>query len=475
MAAACREWAEREYAHASLGDGRRTRRLVLILAALAASPSGKLSEVFQSAKELDAAYDFVEGGPSPSMLEAAIGAASAALCVSGRVRVAVDGSSLTLASRHCAEAKGFGPIGSIKNGAFGLKVMSALAISDTGVPLGFLSQEWWARSCKKRKRQTKKQRYRERVRQPTSEKETGYWLKTIKSGAERLSAAGASGWFQLDREADAWPTLLELAGSGHWYTVRSAHDRRVASTGSDRRYLREVVAQSALLGGYALDVAPGLHRKERRARMAIHATQVTLHLHEKKNGGRNHPLVVNAVWAHEVSPVPSGEKPLDWLLLTNAPIDSDEAVCEIVDAYTMRWRIEEVHKTWKSGECNVEDNQLRSAKAVQRWATLHAVVAVRVERLKRLSREEPDRPATTELSALEIDVLRSLKRAFKKRTEVIPDGVPTIAQATRWLADLGGYTGKSSGGPPGSITIGRGLERLQFAVLGVEAHLRLQK
>ncbi len=48
------------------------------------------------------------------------------------------------------------------------------------------------------------------------------------------------------------------------------------------------------------------------------------------------------------------------------------------------------------------------------------------------------------------------------RTETIPEGVPSIAQAVRWIADLGGYTGKSSGGPPGSTTIGRGLERLMI-------------
>jgi hypothetical protein len=56
-----------------------------------------------------------------------------------------------------------------------------------------------------------------------------------------------------------------------------------------------------------------------------------------------------------------------------------------------------------------------------------------------------------------------LKREHKKKTEVVPDTMPTIAQATRWLADLGGYTGRSSGGPPGAITIRRGLEYLKPA------------
>ncbi len=94
------------------------------------------------------------------------------------------------------------------------------------------------------------------------------------------------------------------------------------------------------------------------------------------------------------------------------------------------------------------------------WATLLAAVAVRIERLKILARTEPQQPADIELTRHEIRALIVLKRQQKKRTEVITDAMPTIGQATLWIAELGGYTGKSSGGPPGSITIRRGLDRL---------------
>jgi Transposase Tn5 dimerisation domain len=124
------------------------------------------------------------------------------------------------------------------------------------------------------------------------------------------------------------------------------------------------------------------------------------------------------------------------------------------------WWIEDFHRTWKRGHCNVEDTQLRTTERVIRWATMLATVATRVERLKHLARTQPDAPATIELSALELEALRAAKHKIKSRVETIPDGVPSIAQAVRWIADLGGYTGKSSGGPPGSTTIGRGLERL---------------
>ena len=103
------------------------------------------------------------------------------------------------------------------------------------------------------------------------------------------------------------------------------------------------------------------------------------------------------------------------------------------------------------------------------WASILAAVAVRIERLRLLSRTAPEQPASIEPTPHEIRALIVLKRQAKKRTEVIADSMPTIGQTTVWIAELGGYTGKSSGGPPGSITIRRGLERLRPAATLLKA------
>lgn len=461
-------WAQDEYGDAALGDERRTKRFVRMLGRMAENPSGRLSAVFK-AKELDGAYDFVENGNvTTARLERAVGRRAAQRCAEdSRVRVAVDGSSLTLTDGP--KGKGFGPIGNISAGWQGLKVISALAVGANGVAIGLLAQTWWARP--EVAARTLKQCKRDRMKKKPREKETGHWLDTIERSAERLEEAGALGWFQLDREGDAWPMLFSLSESGHWFTVRASWDRRLADPGR-KKYLRERMAQTTPLGSYELDVPARWNRAPRKAHMVIHAAEVILLLREKMNGKKPRPFSVRVVWTHEEGTTPPGESPLNWMLLTNAPIDSLEAARTVVDGYAMRWRIEEFHRTWKSGACEVERTQLRSRDAVIRWATMLAVVAARIERLKRLGREQPDRPASDELSAVEIEVLVVLKREIKKRTEVIPDGVPTMAQATLWLADLGGYTGKSSGGPPGSITIGRGLERLKHGVAAVVAMRR---
>jgi hypothetical protein len=202
--------------------------------------------------------------------------------------------------------------------------------------------------------------------------------------------------------------------------------------------------------------------------MELRAMQVTVRLRDawsKKDSW----IELSAVWALEVGTTPDGEKPLDWLLYTNVPVRDAQQARRIVRSYATRWRIEDFHKTWKSAKCNVERTQLRTAQGVVRWATILAAVATRIERLKHLARTTPDQPASAELTDEEIHVLVALARRIKKRAEPVPSESLTIGRALEWIARLGGYTGKSSGGPPGSITIGRGLERLQTAVEGVRA------
>jgi hypothetical protein len=135
----------------------------------------------------------------------------------------------------------------------------------------------------------------------------------------------------------------------------------------------------------------------------------------------------------------------------------------------MRWRIEELHRTWKSGACQAEDSQLRSPGAVIKWATILIAVAVRIERIKQLAREQPDRPATDEFSPVEIRAAALLR--FGKAGEAQLRGrVPTIQEVTLWIAKVGGYTGAtSSGGPPGSVTIARGLKDVRAAAKALDA------
>ncbi len=453
-------WAWDEFGGVELQDARWRRRLVQVAEQAARRPAGKVTEVFGNDADRQGAYGLLESDAvgAPEIAKAMFHACAQRCASEAFVFCAVDGSSLTLADQ--AKQK-FGPIGSRNHGVQGLKVISALAVSAEGVTLGLAGQVWWARS----KQRPKKHRHD----RPTEQKEIRHWPEAMEQAREamRSHAPNTRLWFQLDREGDAWPILQQADADEHWFTVRGNHDRRVILPSGKKLHLRRLLNSQPIVSRYSLAVAPGPHRQGRTATMVVRACQATLDFRDKRTS-RHFSKTVNVVLAREEGTTPAGEKPIDWLLLTNCPVGTETALQQIVFGYSQRWRIEDFHRSWKSGACRVEESQLRSKDSAIKWATILASVATRVERLKLLSRQEPDRPATDEFSAVELRALKLL-RFGKSANKPTAQAVPTLSEATRWVAQLGGYTGKSSGGPPGSVTLARGLTQLQAATRALEA------
>ena len=46
------------------------------------------------------------------------------------------------------------------------------------------------------------------------------------------------------------------------------------------------------------------------------------------------------------------------------------------------------------------------------------------------------------------------------QTTQVPPTPPTLAQAVRWIAQLGGFLGRTGDGPPGVTVLWRGFQRL---------------
>ena len=457
------EWAQREFGKAKVKDVRWLARLVLVAAQAARRPAGKVTEVFGNDADRQGAYGLLE---SEDVTGGQVGASMFEACAErcadeDFVLCAVDGSSVTVTDLN--DDKDLGSIGTRKQGARGVKVISALAISAKGVPLGLTSQVWWKRTAPAAKRKHRNLRR-------TEDKEIQHWLDTMEKSRQVMSqhAPRTKLWFQLDREGDAWPILQSADQKGHWFTIRGSHNRRVVLENGRQTYLRDVLAQQPVLTHYELQVSGAAKRTARVAKMAVQACSMTLDFRDKRTK-RHFPKQVNVVLAREQGTTPKGEKPIEWLLLTNRPIATVEDINQIVFAYAQRWRIEDFHRTWKSGTCRVEESQLRSAEALIKWATILAAVAVRAERIKHLSRQEPNRPASDEFSPVEIRAITLLRfgKSAKKHLEAAQ--VPTLAQVTLWLAQIGGYTGKSSGGPPGSVTLTRGLKEVAAVVRAFDA------
>jgi hypothetical protein len=421
-------------------------------AAACERPSGKVAAVFPSDRQREGAYDFLES-EHVSAEELVEGLASSTVERSKElpfVFVPVDGTAITVTDR--TGESDFGRVGTDSNGARGLKVIDAVAVDPQGVPLGLLAMSWWARGARSPARNSTARQAR-----PLQQKETRHWIETIAAAVTALAQGQIRGWFQIDREGDGRDILWCLEQTGHWWTVRGNADRSIELEEGDIDKLREQLTRQTEAGSYSLQVVARPGRKPRQARMSVRVARVVLRLRDKPTG-RITRLPVTAVWAREQGTTPPGEEPLDWLLYTNRPVDTLDDAFDVIWGYAQRWRVEEFHRTWKRGDCDVESTQLGSFAAVQRWAIILAAVALRIERLKRLSRVQPDAPASIELSSFELRALKTLKFGAS-----VPDNEPTIGQTVLWLAELGGYANKYSGKPPGATVLGRGLRYLRPA------------
>jgi hypothetical protein len=252
--------------------------------------------------------------------------------------------------------------------------------------------------------------------------------------------------------------LQWVASTDQWATVRSAQERRLQDGESDdeRQYLWETVGQAPVLGTFDLKVVGNAKRKKRTAHIEVRSAPVTVRLHDSWSK-RTETVELTAVLAREVGTSPEAEDPIEWLLLTNHPVRTFEEARLVIYGYSLRWRVETFHRTWKD-TCSIERTQLRNDDTIIPWAIILACVAMRIQRLTHLAREEPHTPAAQEFAKEEIEAVLLLREP-----NLAPEATLTLGKVVRWVADLGGYRGKSSGGPPGAIVIARGLEKVEMA------------
>ena len=448
------DWAMDEFGSATLGDKRRTTRLVTLAAQAAASPAGRVTDTCRTSAAREGAFRFVENRAiCPREVIGAMARAAARRCVEKVAIVAVDSTSLLL--RDEAGGRGLGAVGSFKSGGRGAHVMSAFALTSEGAPLGICAQSYWVRE----------QRSKRPDKGPSTDvenRETRFWLRALEQTSEIFAtqAPGSTPWFQLDRGADCGPVLAMAKDSGLLLTVRATHDRCVAgphgklmaaleSTKPVMTYTLSVTAKTRVRKRKRVGRRKVKHwvakRQARVAKLVLRYTTVMLQF-----GGRT--LEFNGVLVREKNR-PKGDR-VEWLLLTTRPIATPEDALEVVRSYSYRWRIEEFHRTWKRGLCCVEDTQLRSFNAVVKWATILAAVAARSLKLTYLARKEPDLLASAEFTKSELRAIIVMREA--KGVTLADIKTMTLSQAIRWIADLGGYIGPRIG-PPGPTVVARGL------------------
>lgn len=457
-------WAQEEFGHAQLGHGARNKRVVQMATRMAESPSGVLTQIFEVPAELEGAYRAVENPAIEyeALNEAATQAAARRARDHSMVYVPIDLTSLSLLS---SPAENLSRVGPGEKVVPGLHVYNSTVLGPAGQMLGMGHQVWFERGPEPLDVPNHKR--------PFEQRESRYWLDAIEGfedACEREEVT-TQRCYVLDRGGDFHQMLDFAAHTEQAVILRSSADRRVSPNPDDffiRRYMEAELDKRGCLGEYDLDVSANSARKARTARMEVHTGEFYFRLKHRRSG-RIKAAKLRAVRVREISDPPPGEPRLMWRLITNLPVDTLEDALRVANGYKLRWRIEEMHRCWKT-VCGVENSRLRSVEALKKFAVLMASVAARIEHIKTTSRTEPDAPATELFSTAELAAIKLLRGRHRE----VPEGTPNAKEAVQWLAQLGGYIGPRNG-PPGAETIGRGLARLDDALYflelqGIEHH-----
>jgi len=440
------DWAEEEFGAARLGDERLRERLLILARDLYARPQANLPQACQTRAKTKAAYRFL-AHPDMSMdalLEPHFEATRKRIAAEPLVFAVQDTTSLNYSTHPATDD--LGPIGSKKDGSVGLWLHSTLVFNAEGTPLGLLDVQCWARDA----RQFGKRHRRKDL--PIEEKESVKWLKSLRQVAEAQRRTPSTRLVVVgDREADIYE-LFHAAGAeenGPLLLIRAQRDR-LRTEGQE--HLWPWMAQQAVAGVQEIQVPRRGAQPTRVARLQVRFARVSLRPpHGKKELGE---LTLWAVLAQEVEE-PGGVKPLRWMLLTTCPVNSFESACEKLRWYTLRWGIEVFHRTLKSG-CKIEQRQLGTAERLEACLAIDLVVAWRIFHLTKLGRETPDVPCTLYFEEAQWKALL----AYVTKNPVPPSEPPSLREAMRLVARLGGFLGRKGDGDPGTQTLWLGLQRL---------------
>jgi hypothetical protein len=342
---------------------------------------------------------------------------------------------------HHAATTGLGPLDNAK--VQGFFAHSTLAVTPEGVPLGLLAQEVWVRV------ETDQPQDKHR---PIAEKESYKWLKALHESSREIPE-GVQLVQVSDQESDLYEYLVEPRPDQVALLVRSYQSRQVAD---EPQAVRAKLHTSPVRGKVEVEVRKTPDRPGRTASCQVYYQRVKIRPPRKRPGlpPDLKPVRLWAVLIREMSP-PDGVEGLEWLLLTTLAVLNFDQACEVIRYYTLRWLVERFHFVLKSG-CALEARQLRQADRLQRFLALANVVAWRLLWLTYLGRGRPDLPCTVAFEDYEWQALY----AYLHKTAILPNDPPTLQQATWWVAQLGGFLGRTGDGYPGVKVLWRGWQRL---------------
>lgn len=346
---------------------------------------------------------------------------------------------------HHPKTEGLGYLGN--DNQMGLVVHTALAATVEGVPLGILAQDTWTRDAEGYGKK------HDRRKRSFEAKESVKWVKALQASAVLLPEIEET-ITVADSEADIYELFVAERPGNAELLIRATHNR---SVDGQARLLWNTVTQGPVQGQTSVEVRGKDGQAARTAVCGVRFQTVTVHPpHNPSPGPRHcHKVTMQAVLVREAAP-PKGAKALCWLLLTTLRVENVADALRCAEYYRLRWLVERYHFVLKSG-CRVERLQLEKAERIERAVAVYSLIALRLLWLTHEARQAPDTPCSRVLQEHEWQALY----CTTNRTSTPPAEPPSLREAVRWIAQLGGFMGRKSDGEPGVMVIWRGMRRLE--------------
>lgn len=462
-----RTWCRAQFAGARFSDIRRGRRVLTVATAMAENPGKSIPQLFKRAYDVKAAYNLFNHPESiPESLQAGHRElVRRQMCEPGVVLLLEDTSEISWFTDEPIE--GLGPVGNGHELAQGFLLHSVVGVRWPQVPLntasrppldvlGIASQEYYIRKPIPKGEAGNNSKVRKH-----RSRESQLWERA----SESLGAAPKDvRWVRVcDRGADIYEFLRGCQDLGHGFVVRAAQDRALVDP---KGRLFETARSAPCLGHIELELRSRPSHPARTANLSVSAHRVTLQSPERPghSQGGLPPFSCTVIRVWEAHP-PEGVRALEWILLTDALVETFEDAVTCATQYASRWAIEEFHKALKTA-LGAERLQLETAHRLFAAISIMSVVALRLIDLKERVRLKPDAPADTSgLEPLELKVL-SLHLDRK---------LVTIADVALAIGRLGGHMNRRRDGMPGILTLWKGLTELQALVAGARLGLQLRE
>jgi hypothetical protein len=328
----------------------------------------------------------------------------------------------------------------------GFFLHNTLAMTEDALPLGLLEQKIYQHNPADKV---------SNKRRPIHEKESYRWIEALQLSSNLVTNKTVV--TIADRESDIFELFFEASKLNTQILIRAAHDRILNNEGKESQTIWKKLEATPIAGHQTLDLPARHNQPKRLAHLEIRHTEIVLKPPQRSFEAKADALekvTLQAIWLYEPNP-PEKTTPLEWMLLTNVNVLSLEDALKMGRWYRLRWQIECYHRVLKSG-CNVEDCRLETYERLKKYIRLKSVIAFRLLWLTMINRINPNDSCDKILQDHEWKSLCC--HIFE--TSLPPKKPPTVYEAVRMIAKLGGFLGRKGDKEPGMSYIWRGWEKL---------------